>query len=465
MKHCLISSTGASRVIIIFAGWGMDCNVFSGISRSGYDVMVVWDYRSFHIDWDCVARYTEVCVLAWSLGVYVASQTTHAIDYKITRRVAVNGTVSPVDDNYGIPEAVFTGTLSGLDERNLRKFQRRMCDSRESFDRFCAVAPRRGVDELACELEKILNSQILSLPPTGRWDLAVIATGDRIFPPINQRRAWQHSGVGIRLVDGGHFVDFQEIINSNFVDKITMASRFHDSGATYARHASVQQEVIDALIESARAEGVFKRMAAETCSVLEIGSGSGMLSERLFDQAPLAHLTLWDLASGVPDSLAGKVKFLQCDAEMAIKTVPDESLNFIFSASTIQWFNSPADFITHCYRVLRRGGYALLTTYTTGNMHQITDITGYSLPLLTPAQLLDMVPQGLEVVYERHYSRDLDFESPLDVLRHLKLTGVNSLGNGDNPATVMNLVRRYPMMLDGLYHLTYCPMILILKKT
>ena len=59
------------------------------------------------------------------------------------------------------------------------------------------------------------------------------------------------------------------------------------------------------------------------------------------------------------------------------------------------------------------------------------------------------------------YERDLDFATPLDVLRHLKLTGVNSLGG---TADVHALLRRYPMRLDARYHLTYRPMIMLLAK-
>ena len=127
MKHELIHSENSRRLLLIFAGWGMDAGVFGHLRRPGYDVMVVWDYRSFHIDWSCVESYEEICLMAWSMGVYAASETVQAIEHKITRRVAVNGTMSPIDDLKGIPQAIFYGTLEGLSEATLRKFNRRMC--------------------------------------------------------------------------------------------------------------------------------------------------------------------------------------------------------------------------------------------------------------------------------------------------------------------------------------------------
>lgn len=98
MNYQLVSDTGSHRLLLIFAGWGMDANVFSHVRRPGYDVMVVWDYRTFHIDWSVCEPYEEICLLAWSMGVFAASQTTQAIDYKITCRIAVNGTLRPIDD-------------------------------------------------------------------------------------------------------------------------------------------------------------------------------------------------------------------------------------------------------------------------------------------------------------------------------------------------------------------------------
>ena len=63
------------------------------------------------------------------------------------------------------------------------------------------------------------------------------------------------------------------------------------------------------------------------------------------------------------------------------------------------------------------------------------------------------------------FQRDLDFATPADALRHLRLTGVNSLGRTSRgEVNTRQLLRQFPMMLDGRYHLTYCPLILILRK-
>lgn len=464
MKHQLICNNHSTRLLLIFAGWGMDAGVFAGLSRSGYDIMVVWDYTSLHIDWNCIAQYDEVCLLAWSLGVYAATKTTHAINYKITRRIAVNGTTHPIDDRLGIPVDTFYGTLAGLNEASLRKFQRRMCVDREDYARFCAHLPQRPVDELINELQAVADSLILCVPGVTDWDMAFVGRDDRIFPPINQRRAWLEAGVEVRILNCGHYPDFERIIAEHFIDKVAMEQRFGRGMATYSANATVQSEVIDRMMVMLRNSNILKGMQNRVSEVLEIGSGSGLLTRRIVDFAPKALLTLWDMAADKPEGLPETTRMLKCDAEMQIHRIEPESFDCIFSASTMQWFNSPRHFLEGCAAALKPGGCAVLSTFVEGNLHQIKNLTGSSLPLLRPDELLRMAGEHFDIVASSVYERDLDFDSPLDVLRHLRLTGVNSLGDGQETARALTIAKRYPMMLDGRFHLTYRPMILILSK-
>lgn len=467
MQHKLIHSENSPRLLLVFAGWGMDAGVFGNLRRPGYDIMVVWDYRSYHIDWKCVDRYDEICLLAWSMGVYAASQTIQAIENRITRRMAVNGTPWPIDDRMGIPEAIFNGTLSGLNDASLGRFYRRMCASKSDLALFEAHRPERPVDELKDELQAIADRMILSTPARMIWDVAVVCKDDRIFPFHNQRAAWTSAGVPLQVEDGGHFFDFNRLLDANFIDKTLVETRFESGTATYNNHAAVQIDVVERLVEMIRLHGLTAEISAARNAVLEIGSGSGFLTQRVAAMINQATLVMWDLAAPIPDALpAGrKYEFVNCDAELALRRVRPEAFDHIFSASTIQWFNSPERFIHDCHRALRPGGCAFLTSYTHGNMHEISDLTGNALPLLTPARWQELAEPLFDIIACQAYLRDLDFQSPSEVLRHLKLTGVNSLSRSSRgTVSVRNILERYPMRLDGRYHLTYHPIILILRK-
>ncbi|MDE6161469.1 MAG: DUF452 family protein, partial [Muribaculaceae bacterium] len=168
MRHAYIHRGGHPRLIIIFAGWGMDERPFADLSRPGYDIMAVWDYRTLDFDPAWTDGYEEVCVLAWSMGVQAAQLCHPHISDRVTARIAVGGTPEAVSDTHGIPETIFRGTLEGLDERSLARFMRRMCGGAAAYARFEHISPQRPVDELRDELDAI-----------GRRSQSVAAYGPR----------------------------------------------------------------------------------------------------------------------------------------------------------------------------------------------------------------------------------------------------------------------------------------------
>ena len=92
MRYKFISRENNNRLILIYAGWGMDWRVFRHMRRHGYDIIIVWDYRQLTFDWSVVASYDEICLVAWSMGVFAASVTIHEILPRITKSIAVGGT-------------------------------------------------------------------------------------------------------------------------------------------------------------------------------------------------------------------------------------------------------------------------------------------------------------------------------------------------------------------------------------
>jgi malonyl-ACP O-methyltransferase BioC len=463
MQYKLVSDNDSNRLVLFFAGWAMDAKPFEKLHRDGYDTMVVWDYRQLDIDWRCVSKYDEICVLAWSMGVYAASRTLYSIEHKVTKRVAINGTLTPVDDTCGIPINIFEGTLSGLNERTLVKFYRRVAGSRDAYDKFAEAMPQRDIEELRNELSAIYPEPLLCNPPIRKWDCAIIGREDAIFPAANQARAWQRERVKVKIIEGAHLVNFQQILDYHIIDKQLVAPRFDAGQVTYDRNAVVQQQIIDVVVGKIRQYRINAYIANQGVRVLEIGSGTGMLTTVLSELVKDRKLTLWDVVDRAPKGI--NANFTCCDAELKIAQIPPESYEVIASTSTMQWFNSPAKFLRECARVLSPGGYLVLTTFEVGNLAEISDITGNSLPLLTAEDYELARPESLSVVDMTSMSFDLDFDSPLDALRHMKYTGVNALSRSHRGAVSVNKVlENYSMRLDGKWHLTYKPLIMIYQK-
>ena len=64
------------RLLLFFAGWGMDETPFLQIRPTDTDWMVCYDYRSLEFDTDLLQEYSEIRLIAWSMGIWVASHET-----------------------------------------------------------------------------------------------------------------------------------------------------------------------------------------------------------------------------------------------------------------------------------------------------------------------------------------------------------------------------------------------------
>lgn len=96
------------RLLLFFAGWGSDENLFRRTVAEGYDCLLCFDYRTLEFDYSLLDGYREIRLLAWSMGVWVAGQILSEHTYPWEMKLAVNGTPFPIDDRRGIAEAVFT---------------------------------------------------------------------------------------------------------------------------------------------------------------------------------------------------------------------------------------------------------------------------------------------------------------------------------------------------------------------
>lgn len=472
MTSEFIVNEGFKRLILIFAGWGMDARPFMNLKKRGYDILLIYDYTGYNDDNEVdstllkiLTQYDETVVFAWSFGVRVASTLLPRLSdtLAVTRRVAVNGTPTHIHDLRGIPSATFRGTLSGFSEISVRKFHRRMFSTAADFAVFTENSPHRSFDSLKSELETFG-----ALPPVdGRsvWDIAVVSDDDRIFPAGNQMRGWEGCETFV-MENAPHFPDMQQLIDRFVVDKQLVASKFAGAAKTYASHAPVQTAVATQLWE--RTKPFIREMkTASALRVLEIGVGDGTLTRLYSSDLQNADITLWDIADveapvGTPTSARLKV----CDAETAIDSEPDERYDIILSASTMQWFHSPSRFIRHMRKTLASGGIAAIALYGKGTFSEIEEATGRTLSYPTLRQLRETATViGFTELYAAEESSTISFPSVAQLLWHLKFTGVNSVGNEAQASRdALRMMRHYPTSPEGEAPLTYHTLYLILRK-
>ena len=188
MKVQWIRKRGAGALLVLFDGWGMDFQRLPEWSEklSGIDFLAVSDYTSSAFpEISDAAGYRSCTVLAWSLGVWSFAASRLSDRLPPGPRIALNGTLTPISEQTGIPEAVFRGTGENwLEERARKKFLLRMTGSDK------AVSGRSPEDQKT-ELEA-LAERIGGLPvPSNPYGIAFCGRRDRIFPFPAQKRFWE----------------------------------------------------------------------------------------------------------------------------------------------------------------------------------------------------------------------------------------------------------------------------------
>lgn len=247
-----------------------------------------------------------------------------------------------------------------------------------------------------------------------------------------------------------------------------VARAFHRNHATYDQHAIVQREMARALIAPLR----------DLCphrlgQVLELGCGTGLVTRELAEAFDLGACTVNDLVPDLAESAAdllrrggaGPVACLPGDIEAITEFPAAQSL--IVSGATFQWLRDIARFLLRITAHLRPGGLLAFSTFGPENLRELRNATGIGLPYPPLDSLRAILAGSKEVLVAREWRTTLRFDSALDVLRHLRKTGVNGLAECRWTPRQLNrfcaeFERSHPF--DGGVALTYHPIVIIARK-
>lgn len=204
MKKIWINKKNHKKCLIFFNGWGMDENTTSHLDVGDYDVCMCYDYSNFEFDDLIFKNYHELYLVAWSMGVFAASQTLKFSKLEFSKKVALNGTERPMDDNFGISVAIFKGTLDNWSVPNRVKFNARVFGGRKGVSESVNRLPKRDSENQRTEL-RFLFQQITELPESNlAWDCALVGLSDLTITTKNQTNYWSERTRMVH-VDVPHF--------------------------------------------------------------------------------------------------------------------------------------------------------------------------------------------------------------------------------------------------------------------
>lgn len=206
--------------------------------------------------------------------------------------------------------------------------------------------------------------------------------------------------------------------------KQDIAERFARSISTYETAGVVQREISEQLISLIE--------PIECGTVLEIGCGTGLLSSLLVERLRGCRFIYNDLSPEMERPLRQKVGtsgfFLPGDAERI--DWPMEC-SVIASASCIQWWEDPLSFFSKSYDALMLGGQLVFSTFLPDNLGELSAVTGVGLHYPDSEEIESGLQRaGFRDIQLQQYRRSLYFPTLIELLRHLRNTGTNSLGSG-----------------------------------
>ena len=192
MKTNRINRENNEKCILFFNGWGMDENAVKDLVFNDFDVCMFYDYRNIDYCDDEFVNYKSIYVVAWSLGVWVASRFLINSKLKIDKTIAINGTEKPVHNEFGILPEVFQRTLETWNEINRKKFYQRIFGSRKNLENSLLKLPERTSENQKKELISLREKIKTSGKSYLNWSCALIGSNDLIFSKLNQTKYWEN---------------------------------------------------------------------------------------------------------------------------------------------------------------------------------------------------------------------------------------------------------------------------------
>ena len=189
--QCNKINEGNKNLIVFFNGWGSIEP--PALDFADFDVILFQNYTSFEPVCIDFSKYEKKYLIAWSLGVYACS-FYYDIFKDFDGFTALNGTLKPVDDNFGIPAAAYNLTIDNFNELTCRKFMKKIGAGSDIT---------RPIDELKKELISIRDLEIKNFLP---FKKAFISANDKIFPYKNMLNFWETQEAQIIECAAPHYI-------------------------------------------------------------------------------------------------------------------------------------------------------------------------------------------------------------------------------------------------------------------
>ena len=232
------------------------------------------------------------------------------------------------------------------------------------------------------------------------------------------------------------------------LDKNFIAKKFENSINFYDDNAIIQELMAKKLIS------LIERKKFK--NILEIGSYSGLLTKKAVEKFDFENYLALDIVDSFNKikNLSPKITFEKNDVE-EFKT--NQKFDLIIANASLQWCLDFEYTIKKLKSFLNKSGIIAVSIFALDNFYEIRDSFNVSLKYKTIDEIEQVFSENVKIIQESH---TLQFKNSKDLLKHIKLTGVNAISK-ENLSVVQ--IKNALKILEEKYQnkLTYKPVYII----
>lgn len=163
--------------------------------------------------------------------------------------------------------------------------------------------------------------------------------------------------------------------------------------------------------------------------ILELGAGTGLLTREIHKKINYKTYIANDLCDKSKNYISKILPEFTFLSGNAGRIKPSGKVDLIVSNAMFQWFPNLEE-ISAVYRnFLNPNGILAFTTFLPENFNELKEITGLALEYKSVDELRAILEKNYEILKIESFENSVEFNTPLELLYHMKNTGVNSLNS------------------------------------
>lgn len=202
------------------------------------------------------------------------------------------------------------------------------------------------------------------------------------------------------------------------IDKSLVKKRFKKSLKTYDENAIVQKKMAKELINLLPKK--------EYNKIFEIGCATGILTKEIADKLIFSELYLNDIveeSKKYVQEIYKECNFIAGDIE---NINLNKKYNLIISNACLQWCPNIEETLSKLINALDDDGILAISIFGEDNLKEIKSIFNIGNEISSISSMENFL-NTQKIIIKKEDKIKIDFEIPIEVLKHLKYTGTNAI--------------------------------------